>query len=104
MELPQEILSEFKIQNSDDSSQQSEISSQPIAKPKLPKLRVMTEKRRGKFVTIIWSDQGLTDEQAEELAHRLKQRLAVGGSCRDGEILLQGNLLDKVMRELEVGS
>ncbi len=96
MELPQDILSAFGVQNSETETQDSDPGSQT----KLPKLRVMTEKRRGKFVTIIWSDQGLTDEQAEELAHRLKQRLAVGGSCRNGEILLQGNLRDKVMDEL----
>lgn len=63
----------------------------------LPALRITTEKRRGKWVTIIWADKQLTEQQADELAKLLKQKLAVGGSTRNGEILLQGNIKEKAI-------
>lgn len=46
--------------------------------------------RKGKAATII---AGFTvdDDTVEEIARRLKQRLATGGSARDGEILIQGD-------------
>lgn len=46
--------------------------------------------RKGKAATII---AGFTvdDTTVEEIARRLKQRLATGGSSRGGEILIQGD-------------
>lgn len=46
--------------------------------------------RKGKAATII---AGFTvdDETVDEIARRLKQRLATGGSARGGEILIQGD-------------
>ena len=75
-------------------------TSQPKQKENKPLLRIITEKRRGKMATIIYAEPALNDETAEGLARELKQRLAVGGSTRDGEILLQGNLKDKAIATL----
>lgn len=58
---------------------------------KLP-VRIYIDKkgRNGKTATII---EGFTLSQSkvDEIARKLKQKLGVGGSTRDGEILIQGD-------------
>lgn len=56
--------------------------------------------RKGKTATII-EGFTLSDEEVEELASELKQKIGVGGSARCGEILLQGECRDKVMNLLK---
>ena len=91
MELPLNILQLDLEQGPEEQT------AQPSAKlPKLPRLRTMVEKRSGKTATIIFADQPLPDDIAQRLAKLLKQRLAIGGSARGGEILLQGNVQAKV--------
>lgn len=53
--------------------------------------------RNGKTATIV---EGLTipQHEIEELARNLKQKLGVGGSVRNGEILFQGDQKDKVRK------
>lgn len=55
--------------------------------------------RKGKAATII---AGFTvdDTQIEDIARRLKQRLGTGGSCRGGEILIQGDKRREVAEAL----
>lgn len=62
---------------------------------KLPRLRLMLDKRKGKTATIILGMENETDEAVADLAKTMKTRLAVGGSARDGEILLQGDIREK---------
>lgn len=52
--------------------------------------------RKGKSATIIEGFSG-SEKKLQNLARLLKQRLATGGSTRDGEILIQGNRKDEVM-------
>lgn len=63
-------------------------------------LRVLIDRkaRKGKTATIV---EGFTvsDEEVASVAAMLKRRLGVGGSARGGEILIQGDLAEKV-REL----
>lgn len=74
--------------------QSTEPAPEPKAK-KLPRLRVELDKRRkGKLATLITGHPG-TDEEIDDLARLLKTKLAVGGSTRDGEILLQGDILQR---------
>lgn len=60
-------------------------------------LHVVIDKkgRKGKAATIIEGFLG-SDPELEDLARSLKQRLATGGSCRDGEILIQGERRQEV--------
>lgn len=60
-------------------------------------LRVITEKRSGKMSTIIYDADDRPIAESKDLAKTLKSRLAVGGSERDGEILLQGDVKDKAI-------
>lgn len=73
---------------------------QTLAKEKQA-LRVSLDKkqRRGKEVTLITGYVG-AEEDLKQLAKDLKVKLGVGGSSSNGEILLQGNHVEKVKRLL----
>jgi translation initiation factor 1 len=57
------------------------------------RIRISTEKRRfGKVATII---EGI-EENPKELASKLKQKLACGGTYKNNRIELQGNHKDRL--------
>lgn len=61
-------------------------------------VNIMLDKRnrRGKKVTLV-TDLLCDDDTLQDLARELKSFCGVGGSARCGEILLQGDLRDKVL-------
>ena len=66
------------------------------------KLRVSIEKnhRGGKTVTLVKNFVG-TDDDLKELARLLKTRCGVGGSAKDGEIIIQGDFKPRVIEILK---
>ena len=62
------------------------------------KLRVSMEKkgRGGKTVTLIRGFVG-TEEDMKELGKLLKSKCGVGGSTKDGEIIIQGDFKQRII-------
>ncbi len=70
--------------------------------PNRQKLIISLDKkqRKGKKVTLVKGFTGLTDD-LKELGKTLKSKCGVGGSVKDGEIIIQGELKEKVKSILE---
>ncbi len=69
--------------------------------PNTQKLRVLIDrkKRRGKEVTLVTGFAG-NENDLKDLGKFLKTKCGVGGSVKDGEIMIQGNHRDKVVQLL----
>lgn len=90
LEEPNEEISEVVIEKTTPKY------SQPLP------LHVVIDRkgRNGKVATII---EGFTimDEEVEELARLMKQKLGTGGSVRNKEILIQGDRKDEIIKFLQ---
>ena len=84
--------------NPDFEYQYEEQEEQEEIPPNQQKLRVMIDRkqRKGKEVTLITGFVG-PDNELKDLAKFLKSKCGVGGSAKDGEIIIQGNHREKIV-------
>lgn len=81
-----------------DYAYETPVADGPGTLPKeRQRLRVRTERagRHGKTVTLVTGFVG-NDGDLKDLVKRLKTRLGTGGTAKDGEIVIQGDVKDKV--------
>lgn len=84
-----------------------DLTPEPIDEPttlstRQQKLRAHFERagRGGKTATIVTGFVG-TESDLATLAKQLKTKLGIGGSVKDGEIILQGNISGRVVETLK---
>ena len=85
---------DFEFDNNDDEAQESLPNSSQHLEAQLDK-----KNRGGKVATVIKGFKGSEDD-LKALAKSLKTHCGVGGSAKDGEIIIQGNFRDKIMQHL----
>jgi translation initiation factor 1 len=88
--------------NPDYSYEREDSEEQVSLEASRQKLRVQLDRknRGGKVVTLVTGFVG-TENDLKELGKLLKSKCGVGGSAKDGEIIVQGDFKQKVLELLK---
>ncbi|HZJ81042.1 MAG TPA: translation initiation factor [Dysgonamonadaceae bacterium] len=88
--------------NPDFEYEQEETPEEDTLAKEKQALRILldTKRRRGKAVTIVTGFVGQVDDLSE-LGKLLRVKCGVGGSVKDGEIIVQGDMRNRVVEILQ---
>lgn len=97
-----EDLGGFVFSTNEDFKPEVENSFEETPLPEKQNLEAhfSSKGRGGKTMTVIKGFKG-TEEDLISLGKSLKKKCGVGGSVKDGEIMIQGDVRDKVMEYLK---
>jgi len=82
-----------------DYNEEEELKTKDLSKQKLKVYLDTKAKKKGKQATLVNGFVG-TENDLKDLGKLLKTKCAVGGSVKDGEILIQGDFRDKILEIL----
>tara|TARA_R100000935_G_C2810462_1_gene154730 strand:- start:281 stop:634 length:354 start_codon:yes stop_codon:yes gene_type:complete len=91
----------FSTDNDFDGNENNSVPVEtPEPKDQYLEAHFSNKGRGGKIVTVIKGFEG-KDEDLNSLGKTLKKKCGVGGSVKDGEIIIQGDVRNKVMEFLK---
>ena len=95
-----EDLSKIQFDNLQPTPKEDKIIPAPVFVSQNLEAHFSNKGRAGKTVTILKGFSGSPSE-IKNLAKTLKNKVGVGGSIKNGEIIIQGNFRDKIIQILQ---